>query len=183
MLRAALLVQLTLLSRGAYYIVETYDSEVDKNHGVSDKRTHESHFGKNYDQSNKSETGSDYEEEESYEYEYKDEESFRSGGLDAEVREASACVIVSFLLLANEGRGWRGHLKHLILRADASQGGKVKVPILSVFQECNCGKMDLESVGEATRIVGGKEAKKDNHPWQAVSFNSESFTSWVSGFF
>ena len=85
-LRAALLVQLTLLSRGAYYIVETYDSEVDKNHGVSDKRTHESHFGKNYDQSNKSETGSDYEEEESYEYEYKDEESFRSGGLDAEVR-------------------------------------------------------------------------------------------------
>ena len=105
-LRVALLVQLTLLmSRGAYYIVETYDSEVDKNHGVSDKRTHESHFGKNYDQSNKSETGSDYEEEESYEYEYRDEESFRSGGLDAEVREASACVIVSFLLLANEEIG------------------------------------------------------------------------------
>ena len=31
---------------------------------------------------------------------------------------------------------------------------------------CNCGKMDLESSDKATRIVGGKEAKEDNHPWQ-----------------
>ena len=43
--------------------------------------------------------------------------------------------------------------------------------------------MDLERAGDAVRIVGGKEAVKHKHPWQAVSFKSESVISWVSGFF
>ena len=30
--------------------------------------------------------------------------------------------------------------------------------------------MDLERAGDAVRIVGGKEAAKHKHPWQAVSF-------------
>ena len=42
--------------------------------------------------------------------------------------------------------------------------------------------MDLERAGDAVRIVGGKEAAKHKHPWQAVSFKSESFTLWILGF-
>ena len=42
--------------------------------------------------------------------------------------------------------------------------------------------MDLERAGDAVRIVGGKEAAKHKHPWQAVFIYSEYFTLWISGF-
>ena len=34
-------------------------------------------------------------------------------------------------------------------------------------QECLCGKADVQSADQATRIVGGKESVPDKHPWQA----------------
>ena len=34
-------------------------------------------------------------------------------------------------------------------------------------QECLCGNADVQSADQATRIVGGKESVKDEHPWQA----------------
>ena len=37
----------------------------------------------------------------------------------------------------------------------------------SFCQRCNCGKEDIESSQDATRIVGGKEAEPNRHPWQA----------------
>ena len=37
----------------------------------------------------------------------------------------------------------------------------------SFCQRCNCGKEDIESSHDATRIVGGKEAELNRHPWQA----------------
>ena len=52
---------------------------------------------------------------------------------------------------------------------DPEVEGEVKILILSFFQICNCGKSDLESAQDAVRIVGGKEAPKNSHPWQAES--------------
>ena len=37
----------------------------------------------------------------------------------------------------------------------------------SFSQRCNCGKEDIESAHDATRIVGGKPAELNRHPWQA----------------
>ena len=37
----------------------------------------------------------------------------------------------------------------------------------SFSQRCNCGKEDIESSHDATRIVGGKPAELNRHPWQA----------------
>ena len=34
---------------------------------------------------------------------------------------------------------------------------------------CLCGKNDVESADDAVRVVGGKEAAVDKHPWQAES--------------
>ena len=39
--------------------------------------------------------------------------------------------------------------------------------MLSAFQKCLCGKNDVESADDATRIVGGKEGEENKHPWQA----------------
>ena len=57
---------------------------------------------------------------------------------------------------------------------DEEVRGKVKcsvntVHISSVFQMCLCGKNDVESADDAVRVVGGKEAAVDKHPWQAES--------------
>ena len=50
---------------------------------------------------------------------------------------------------------------------DSEVNNKVKHVILSTFQKCLCGKDDVESADDSTRIVGGKESGENKHPWQA----------------
>ena len=53
---------------------------------------------------------------------------------------------------------------------DSEVNTKPKYLMLSVSQKCLCGKNDVESAQDATRIVGGEESGTDKHPWQAESY-------------
>ena len=57
--------------------------------------------------------------------------------------------------------------------------GEVKSLMLSLFQKCNCGKIETKSEGFGFRIVGGSEAAPNKHPWQAESsiFTFQHLTS------
>ena len=55
--------------------------------------------------------------------------------------------------------------------------------ILSAFQKCLCGKDDVESANDATRIVGGKESGRNKHPWQANYLLKLLPPPSISGFF
>ena len=62
--------------------------------------------------------------------------------------------------------------------------GEVKSLMLSLFQKCNCGKIETKSEGFGFRIVGGSEAAPNKHPWQAESsiFTFQHFNLCSSGF-
>ena len=39
-----------------------------------------------------------------------------------------------------------------------------------ICQKCLCGRQDVQSADQATRIVGGKESVKNEFPWKVMWF-------------